>query len=890
MENKITIKGAREHNLKNISLELPRNKMIVFTGLSGSGKSSLAFDTIFAEGQRRYIESLSAYARQFLGGMQKPDVDEITGLSPAIAIDQKAHSANPRSIVATITEIYDYLRVLYARVGEPHCPVCGKKLSKMTVDEMAGTVIRTLKHENIKTKKQKNTPTEELIILSPVVRGRKGEYYQMLYDLYNSGFAEVRLDGKFKSLRNRIELKKNFKHTIEVVIDRLPIINTKGLPITEKEFEKRLTEAIESAVDLSSGLCTIIYPNYEEQIFSSEYSCPADGYSFPEIEPRLFSFNSPYGYCEECTGLGTDGLFSEELCPKCRGKRLNENALSVKILGKNIWEFTSLAIAEAKDFVIMAEKKLNEREKEISGVVLNEIKNRLDFMLDVGLHYLTLDRRAGTLSGGEAQRIRLASQVGTKLVGALYVLDEPTIGLHQKDNEKLVNTLRKLADVGNTIIVVEHDEDTILMSDWAVDFGPGAGVNGGEVVFSGPTVELLKSKIGRHKTETVNNELGIMNYGLKTIGDAKTSLTGQYLRGEKKVAMPAKRRKVDSSTPKIKIVGAEENNLKNIKVEIPLRRFVCLTGVSGSGKSTLMESIIFRAINNRINHSREIVGKHKSLIGTEYIDKIIEINQNPIGRTSRSNPATYTKAFDEIREIFAATPEARMRGFGASRFSFNVPAVAPREGSHRSVGGRCEKCEGKGTLEIEMHFLPSVEIVCDVCKGKRFTKETLEVKFKGKNISDVLNMTVAEAEKFFKDIPGINDKLKMLNEVGLDYLTLGQSATTLSGGEAQRIKLSRELARRQTTKTLYLLDEPTTGLHYDDVRKLVDVLQRLVGQGNTVLIIEHNLDVIKNADWIIDLGPEGGDKGGEIVAEGTPEEVARSGFSYTGEYLRKILK
>ncbi|MDD5290291.1 MAG: excinuclease ABC subunit UvrA, partial [Patescibacteria group bacterium] len=788
MENKIIIKGAREHNLKNISLELPRNQMIVFTGLSGSGKSSLAFDTIFAEGQRRYIESLSAYARQFLGGMQKPDVDEITGLSPAIAIDQKAHSANPRSTVATITEIYDYLRVLYARIGEPHCPVCHKKLSKMTVDEMAGGVIKALKHFNIEHKSKRTNSTSpkpppykggelralpldkgeslrcniggegvgELIILSPVVRGRKGEYYQMLYDLYNSGFAEVRLDGKFKSLRNRIDLKKNFKHTIEVVIDKLPIINTKNLPTTEKEFEKRLTEAIESAVDLSNGLCTIIYPSDEEQIFSSEYSCPTDGYSFPEIEPRLFSFNSPYGYCEECTGLGTDGLFSEDPCPKCRGKRLNENALSVKIVGKNIWEFTSLAIAEAKDFVLMAEKKLNEREKEISGVVLNEIKNRLDFMLDVGLHYLTLDRRAGTLSGGEAQRIRLASQVGTKLVGALYVLDEPTIGLHQKDNEKLVNTLRKLADAGNTIIVVEHDEDTILMSDWAVDFGPGAGVNGGEIVFSGPTSELLKNVSSlSFRPESRNPEKMIPGSRVKPgmtpggdcaiLGDPKTSLTGQYLRGEKKISMPIKRRKIDSSTPKIKITGAEENNLKNIKVEIPLRRFVCLTGVSGSGKSTLMESIIFRSINNRLNHTRAIEGKHKTITGTEYIDKIIEINQNPIGRTSRSNPATYTKAFDEIREIFAATPEARMRGFGASRFSFNVPSVSPREGSHRSAGGRCEKCEGKGSLESEMRILPSVQIVCDVCKGKRFTKETLEVKFKGKNISDILNMTIAEA-------------------------------------------------------------------------------------------------------------------------------------------------
>lgn len=877
MQDKIIIKGAREHNLKNISLELPRNKMIVFTGLSGSGKSSLAFDTIFAEGQRRYIESLSAYARQFLGGMQKPDVDEIEGLSPAISIDQKAHSANPRSTVATITEIYDYLRVLYARIGEPHCPLCDTKLSKMTSDEMAVQIHKNIKiilGSGVSLKEKQNN---EIIILSPVVRGRKGEYYQMLYDFYNSGFLEVRVDGKIKSLRNRIILQKNFKHTIEVIVDRLPLSQEKT---NGQEFNRRLNEAIETAVDLSNGLCTVIYPDKEEKIFSTEYSCPHDGYSFPEIEPRLFSFNSPYGYCDYCTGLGTDGLFSETPCPKCNGKRLNDNALSVKINNKNIWDFTNETIDEAQELLNKIETKISDRQKEIAGVVLNEIRNRLQFMLDVGLHYISLNRKAGTLSGGEAQRIRLASQVGTRLVGALYVLDEPTIGLHQRDNEKLVNTLRNLADVGNTIIVVEHDEDTILMSDWIVDIGPGAGVNGGEIIFSGKTSVILsgaKNPVIPWDPSSPDNHRGLQDE-IMQIGNPKTSLTGQYLRREITIPLPQKRRKIDSSTPKIKITGASENNLKNINVEIPLRRFVCLTGVSGSGKSTLMESIIYRSINNRLNHTKYKVGAHKSIIGTEYIDKIIDIDQSPIGRTSRSNPATYTKAFDEIRNLFAITPEAKMKGFGPGRFSFNV------------TGGRCEKCDGHGTLQIEMHFLPSVEIVCDACRGQRFNKETLAIHYKGKNISDVLNMTISEAEKFFKDIPFIYDKLKVLNEVGLDYLTLGQSATTLSGGEAQRIKLSRELAKRSTTKTLYLLDEPTTGLHYDDVKKLILVLQKLVDQGNTVLVIEHNLDLIKCADWIIDLGPEGGDQGGELVFGGTPEAIAKYKFSYTGEYLKKILK
>ncbi|MFA7244987.1 MAG: ABC-ATPase UvrA [Candidatus Magasanikbacteria bacterium] len=859
MQDKIIIRGAREHNLKNISLELPRNKMIVFTGLSGSGKSSLAFDTIFAEGQRRYVESLSAYARQFLGGMQKPDVDEIDGLSPAISIDQRAHSANPRSTVATITEIYDYLRVLYARIGEPYCPVCGTKIEKMTADEINFRIFATLK---------KNKKESEIIILSPVVRGRKGEYYQMLYDMYNSGFLEVRVDGKMHSLKDRIVLSKNKKHTIEIVVDKITV-DSKKL----SDVKQRLGEAVESAIDLSDGLCGIIYGKDVEEVYSTEYSCPKDGFSFPEIEPRLFSFNSPYGYCSYCTGLGTKELFSEDVCPKCEGKRLNENALSVKIGEKNIWEVVSQTIGEAKIFFESLIEILSENKMAIAVAALNEINNRLSFLDNVGLHYITLNRMAGTLSGGEAQRIRLASQVGQQLVGALYVLDEPTIGLHQKDNDRLVSTLRELCDKGNTIIVVEHDEDTILISDWIVDIGPKAGVHGGEVVYSGTLENLLKKDTNKKLQITNDN-----NFGCKVYGKAEDSLTGKYLRGEEKIEVPQDRRKVDNNTPKIKIKGATENNLKNINVEIPLRRFICLTGVSGSGKSTLMHKILYRGIANRLNHVNKRIGNHKEILNTEYIDKIIKIDQKPIGRTPRSNPATYTGTWGPIREIFASTVEARVRGYKVGRFSFNRP------------GGCCENCEGKGKLTIEMHFLPSVEIDCEVCKGKRFNQETLEVHYKNKNIAEVLNMTIEESEEFFIDIPQIYDKLKMLNNVGLDYLRLGQSATTLSGGEAQRIKLSKELAKRNTTKTLYLLDEPTTGLHYEDVKKLIGVLQNLVSKGNTVMVIEHNLDVIKCADWIIDLGPEGGDKGGEVVAVGTPEEVARkSTMSSTGKYLKRFL-
>lgn len=830
MKDKIIIKGAREHNLKNINLELPREKMIVFTGLSGSGKSSLAFDTIFAEGQRRYLESLSSYARQFLGGMQKPDVDDIQGLSPAISISQKAHNANPRSTVATITEIYDYLRILFARIGRPYCPNCGVEIKKMSLDEIIDNIEKNSKD------------AKEIVILSPLIRGRRGEYYQLIQDLYTAGFLEVRIDGEYRKLNDKIVIRKGQRHDIEIVIDKIIKDN--------EDFKFRLSEAVETAIDMSDGLC-ILKTEKGEQVFSTSHSCPKCGFSFPEIEPRLFSFNSPYGFCSFCKGIGTEHILSDSPCPKCEGKRLNENALSVKINKKNIWDVTEMNIEEA--YLFFTNIKLNKKDEEIAKVILNEINNRLKFMFDVGLDYITLNRRAGTLSGGEAQRIRLASQLGTKLVGALYVLDEPTIGLHQRDNEKLVSTLRNLCDVGNTIIVVEHDEDTILASDWVVDFGPGAGENGGKIIYSGTLNDLLYKD--------------------------KKSLTGKFLRREEKIIIPKERRRIKNSDPKIEIKGIRANNLKNINVALPLGKFVCLTGVSGSGKSTLMNDVIYRQVNaKKMRYLDDSKSKVNAVKNTEYIDKVIQIDQSPIGRTPRSNPATYTKVFDHIRELFSATPEARIKGFKAGRFSFNMPQ------------GRCENCEGKGVLEIEMHFLPNVEIECDVCHGKRFNKETLEIHYKGKNIADVLEMTIEEAEIFFKDIPQIYDKLKVLNEVGLGYIRLGQSATTLSGGEAQRVKLSKELSKKNTTKTLYLLDEPTTGLHYEDVRKLIEVIQKLVSQGNTVLVIEHNLDFIKCADWIIDLGPEGGEKGGHVIAEGTPEEIARkTTISYTGKYLKNFL-
>ena len=862
MQENIVIKGAREHNLKNIDLVLPRNKMIVLTGVSGSGKSSLAFDTVFAEGQRRYVESLSAYARQFLGQMQKPDVDEIEGLSPAIAIDQKAHSSNPRSTVATITEIYDYLRVLYARVGRPHCVTCKKEIRKLTQEEIVDAAIERTKaihseqvaeNKAISGKesllKKKKVHYDHIKVLAPIVRGRKGEYLQMLNDLYTAGFAEVRVDGKWKNLRERISMARHGTHTIELLVDRVPL----GWPLeNNKGFRSQLAEAVEQALDRANGVVTFVYSDGTEHVMSSEYACPDDGFSFPEVEPRLFSFNSPYGACPTCHGLGTESVWSEKICPECNGARLRKEALHVWLGGKkSILDITSLSIDEAAAF--FNGLKLNETEKEISLSVLKEITSRLQFMLDVGLNYLTLSRKAGTLSGGEAQRIRLASQIGSKLVGALYVLDEPTIGLHQRDNAKLLETLTHLRDLGNTILVVEHDEDTIFTADYLVDFGPAAGKHGGRVVAQGTMPDVL---VKSHAN--------------------KDSLTVKYLNGDLKIAVPRNRRTKNKGA--IRIKGASENNLKNVDVEIPLGKFVCLTGVSGSGKSTLMEDVLWKTLSNKLYGTSHTPGKHKQILGLEHIDKVIVIDQSPIGRTPRSNPATYTGSWTHIRELFASTAEARMRGYQIGRFSFNRP------------GGRCENCEGNGQIAIEMHFLPTVYVQCDVCKGRRFDRETLEVKYKEKSIHDILKMTVEEAVEFFRDIPWIYDKLKLLKEVGLTYLELGQSATSLSGGEAQRVKLASELSKRQTGRTIYLLDEPTTGLHFADIDKLLEVLHRLVNYGNTVLVIEHNLDVLKTADHLIDLGPEGGDRGGEIVATGTPEEVARNAKSLTGKYLRKYLK
>lgn len=844
MQDKIIIRGAREHNLKNISVELPRNKMIVFTGLSGSGKSSLAFDTIFAEGQRRYVESLSSYARQFLGQMDKPDVDEIEGLSPAISIDQKAHSANPRSTVATITEVYDYLRVLYARIGHPFCPICNKPIQKMTIDEMVDALLKRTQeiHDAPPVKGVKNT--NEILILAPVVRGRKGEYHQLLQDFYENGFLEVRVDGKMRSLRERVPMGRYQQHTIELVIDRVPL----AWPIANnKPLRSRLAEAIEAALDRASESVLAVLDDSSERLMSARFSCPDDGFAFPEIEPRLFSFNSPYGACDACHGLGTKDLYSDELCHVCEGKRLRREALHVLINDKSIVDVSSMPISAAADFFLGL--IMNENETIIAEPIMKEVINRISFLLDVGLEYLTLNRTAGTLSGGEAQRIRLASQIGSHLVGALYVLDEPTIGLHQRDNTRLIETLQKLRDLGNTIIIVEHDEDTIAASDYLVDIGPGAGVHGGHVVAAGPMPGILKNE---------------------------NSLTCAYLRGDKVISYPKKRR--GPAGEYLVITKASENNLKNVTVKIPLRRFVCITGVSGSGKSTLMIDVLYRQLSHQLNHSTVKAGKHEKIEGINWLDKIVDVDQSAIGRTPRSNPATYTGIWDHVRELFSLTPEARVRGYKVGRFSFNV------------TGGRCEHCEGNGQLAIEMHFLPTVYVPCDVCKGKRFNRETLEVKYREKNISDVLNMTVEEANAFFHDIPPIHDRTKVLEEVGLGYIRLGQSATTLSGGEAQRIKLATELARRDTGKTFYLFDEPTTGLHFDDIQKLLAVMHRLVARGNSVAVIEHNLDVIKNADWIIDMGPEGGDKGGRVIAEGTPEEVAKNPKSFTGKYLKEILK
>ena len=837
MKDKIIIKGAREHNLKNINLELPRDKMIVFTGLSGSGKSSLAFDTIFAEGQRRYIESLSAYARQFLGRLDKPDVDDIEGLSPAISIDQKSHSANPRSTVATITEIYDYLRVLFARAGKPYCPKCGEEIRKLTNEEIVDVAIDFSKE---------NVAKKNMLILAPVVRGRKGEYYQMLYDFLNAGFSEVRVDGKYHSLRERIELSRYKVHDIDLVVDRIPA----GINFKEKDNRLRLSEAIEHALKYGNAVATIITD--KEVSLSAKFTCPRDGFSFPEIEPRLFSFNSPYGACPECHGLGTKDLWSDEICPVCNGKRLREESLNVLVDNKNINTIVELSIEESLKFFTGLKFK-NASMNEVAEAPLREIKSRLKFMMDVGLEYLTLDRKAGTLSGGEAQRIRLASQIGSRLVGTLYILDEPTIGLHQRDNAKLIQTLHDLRDLGNTIIVVEHDEDTIRASDYLVDIGPAAGVHGGHVVAQGPIPEVLKDP-------------------------KQNSLTLQYLRGKKFIEVPEKRRKVDAKQEYLKIRGANVNNLKDVNVDIPLRRFTAVTGVSGSGKSSLVYDVLYKAVSDKLNRTAVKSGGYKSILGLEYITRIINIDQGAIGRTPRSNPATYVGAWTHIRDLFASSEDARVRGYKPGRFSFNVP------------GGRCENCEGHGTIAIEMHFLPTVYVTCDICKGKRFDRETLEVEYKGKNIYDILKMTVEEAVKFYEDIPWLYEKFNILEEVGLGYLQLGQSATTLSGGEAQRIKLSAELGKRDTRRTLYLLDEPTTGLHFADIEQLLKVLQRLVDRGNTVVVIEHNLDVIKTADWVIDIGPEGGARGGKIIAEGTPEEIVRKKDSFTGQYLRKLLQ
>jgi excinuclease ABC subunit A len=862
-QDKIIVKGARTHNLKNITVEMPRNKMIVFTGLSGSGKSSLAFDTIFAEGQRRYVESLSAYARQFLNQMQKPDVDEIIGLSPAISIDQKSRSNNPRSTVATITEIYDYLRILFARVGHPHCLICGREIKKLTNEEILETIIHTAQ-ESAPKKSAKVMGVEvsgaKIKIFSPVVVGRKGEYYQLLYDLLGKGYTQVKVDGSLKKLREQIILSKTKKHDIDVLVDELYISELsdgKNLPAGRQVAgRERLSEAIERALQESAGLIKLESPA-GERLISAKFMCAYDGFAFPEIEPRLFSFNSPYGACSSCNGLGTKHFFGEETCDTCKGARLRQEALHV-FLGseknrKNIVDFTSLSIEDAADF--LADVKMTAKEKSISKVVVREIEARLSFLLSVGLNYITLDRRAHTLSGGESQRIRLASQLGSGLVGALYVLDEPTIGLHSRDNDRLIQTLIRLRDAGNTIIVVEHDEDTIFSSDYIVDIGPGAGVHGGKVVVADELEKLLLTK---------KNESG--------------SITLSYLRGEKRIPIPENRRTADKGA--IKIRGGKAFNIKNLNVDVPLGKLVLVTGVSGSGKSTFLYEILHKNLQARFEKRYRSAQTFNaaSVTGTEYVSRVILIDQSPIGRTPRSNPATYTGAFTFIRDLFAESAEARARGWRANRFSFNVK------------GGRCEACQGNGEIAVEMHFLPTVYVPCDICDGKRFMKETLEVKYKKKSIYDVLHMTIEEALKFFEDIPAIADRLQTLSDVGLGYLELGQSATTLSGGEAQRVKISSELYRAHLQKTIYLLDEPTVGLHYEDVAKLIEILQKLVDKGNTVAVIEHNMDVIKNADHIIDFGPEGGVGGGTIVAKGTPEEVADNTKSYTGKYLKKALR
>lgn len=937
----IFIKGARVHNLKNVDVKIPRDSLVVLTGLSGSGKSSLAFDTIYAEGQRRYVESLSSYARMFLGQMEKPDVDRIDGLSPAIAIDQKTTSKNPRSTVGTVTEIYDYLRLLWARIGIPHCPVCGKEISSQSIDQIVGSVLELPERTKIQ-------------ILAPIVKGRKGEHKTELENAKKNGFVRVRVDGEIYDLNDVPKLEKNKKHDIEVVVDRL---------VVRDDIRTRLTDSIETSAKLTGGITVVNImdgENSRDVLYSQNFACPEHGVSVDELTPRMFSFNNPAGACPKCTGLGVfleidpariipdksksisqgglkgsgwamegntiaamymkglskhygfsldtplgdlpdeiidillygtkgekieleregvydkgkfsttfegivnnlnrrfretssawikeeiESFMSEIPCDKCGGKRLSPESLAVTVGGKNISDFCDFSVGDAIDFVENLE--LSEKEVKISEAILKEVKSRLGFLKNVGLDYLTLSRSAGTLSGGESQRIRLATNIGSSLTGVLYVLDEPSIGLHQRDNTKLLGTLKRLRDLGNTVIVVEHDEETMLAADHIVDVGPGAGIHGGEIVYSGDVDGILK---------------------------CENSITGQYLSGKKKVEVPESRRKGNGK--KLQIIGARQNNLKNINVDIPLGEFVCVTGVSGSGKSSLINEILYKKLSVELNRAKHVAGAHREIRGMENLDKVIKIDQSPIGRTPRSNPATYTGVFNDIRELFASTTDAKVRGFTSSRFSFNVK------------GGRCESCQGDGIIKIEMHFLPDVYVSCDVCKGKRYNHETLEVKYKGKSIYDVLEMTVEEALDFFRDIPKIERKLRTLWEVGLNYIKLGQQATTLSGGEAQRVKLATELAKRSTGKTVYILDEPTTGLHIADVHRLIDVLQRLVDAGNSVVVIEHNLDLIKTADYIIDLGPEGGSGGGTVVAKGTPEQVAKTSGSYTGEYLKPIL-
>jgi excinuclease ABC subunit A len=939
VENKqIVVRGARSHNLKNIDVTIPRDQLVVLTGLSGSGKSSLAFDTIYAEGQRRYVESLSSYARQFLGQMDKPDVDSIEGLSPAISIDQKTTSRNPRSTVGTVTEIYDYLRLLFARIGKPVCPTHDIEITSQTIEQMVDRIMEYPERTRVQ-------------LLAPVISGKKGTHAKLIEDLKKQGFVRVRIDGELRDLDDHIELDKNKKHNIEVVVDRI---------VVKEGIEVRLSDSLETALKLADGRVIVDVMEHEELLFSEHHACPICGFSIGELEPRMFSFNSPFGACPECDGLGSklkvdidllipdwnktleenaiaawessssqyypqllkavckhfnipmdvpvsqlsdeqmdiilygskdekihfhyeseygsvhnkeivfegvvhnierryrdsssdwvretmEKFMNEQRCSSCKGQRLKKESLAVRIDGKNIAEVTNLSVAELYNYFLNIQ--FSEKDMQIARLILKEIKERLEFLLNVGLEYLTLSRTAGTLSGGEAQRIRLATQIGSRLTGVLYVLDEPSIGLHQRDNDKLINTLRTMRDIGNTLLVVEHDEDTMLAADYLIDVGPGAGSRGGEIVAAGTPEEVMKNE---------------------------KSITGQYLSGKKFIPLPRERRKPDGR--KITIKGAAENNLKNIKVDIPLGMFVAVTGVSGSGKSTLVNEILYKKLAQDLNRARTKPGKHKEITGLEHLDKVIDIDQSPIGRTPRSNPATYTGVFDDIRDVFAATNEAKVRGYKKGRFSFNIK------------GGRCEACSGDGIIKIEMHFLPDVYVPCEVCHGKRYNRETLEVRYKGKNIAEVLDMTIEEATVFFENIPKIHRKLQTLVDVGLGYMKLGQPATTMSGGEAQRVKLASELHRRSTGKSFYILDEPTTGLHADDIARLLTVLQRLVDNGDTVLVIEHNLDVIKTVDYIIDLGPEGGDKGGTVVATGTPEEVAAHENSYTGQYLKPILE